>query len=380
QPEKARVAFKALVDADPKDAHALFYLAESMGDLEQFEEADKIYRRLLEQTPDDPEILASYGLSQASQGKLDDAASTFKVLLGLRDLPENLSVLAKTQIARIHLQKGEYEAAVDSAKAVLVFHDMPNIQAVSIAVTASKKEKNDKQALQLLQPLVDKYANDPFVNASYIEVLTRLGEKEKARVAAATQAKFGTRNTVAAAEAMIQAENYTDSVALLKEALAAKPDDVDLQFELGSAMDRSGRKQESEKVFLGIIQKHPDHAGTLNYLGYMWAENGENLDRAAELVSKAISQEPRNGAYIDSLGWIYFRQGKLDLAEKFLTDATRLLPRDATVLEHLGDVLAKRGDIPKALNLYRTALKFEPEAKDEEKLRSKIADLEKRPR
>jgi len=74
---------------------------------------------------------------------------------------------------------------------------------------------------------------------------------------------------------------------------------------------------------------------------------------------------------------VYYRQGKLDLAEKFLTDATRLLPRDATVHEHLGDVFAKRGNYKRALDLYHVALTLDPEAKDEAKLRSKIAQTEK---
>ena len=73
---------------------------------------------------------------------------------------------------------------------------------------------------------------------------------------------------------------------------------------------------------------------------------------------------------------VYFA-GQLDLAEKYLTDATRLLPRDATVHEHLGDVLAKRGDVHRALDLYREALTLDPESKDEAKLRLKIAELEK---
>ncbi len=109
----------------------------------------------------------------------------------------------------------------------------------------------------------------------------------------------------------------------------------------------------------------------------MYAESGTNLERAQDMLTRAVRQDPRNGAYVDSLGWVYFRQGKLDLAEKYLTDATHLLPHDATVREHLGDVFAKRGEYHKALDLYRTALTLEPEAKDEAKLRSKIAEVEK---
>ena len=109
----------------------------------------------------------------------------------------------------------------------------------------------------------------------------------------------------------------------------------------------------------------------------MWADSGVNLERAAEMLVKAVAQEPRNGAYVDSLGWVYFRQGKLELAEKYLTDATKLMPRDATVKEHLGEVLAKRGETSRALTLYRAALNLDPDAKDLEKIRSKIAELEK---
>jgi tetratricopeptide (TPR) repeat protein len=375
--EKARAVFKTLTDADPKDARSLYYLAETLNDLGQFADADKIYRRLLEATPDDPDILASYGLSQMGQHKFEDASKTFQAMLKLADLPENLQVLAKTQLAYIALQNGNYAAAVDEARPILVFRDKPNPQAVNTALEALKKQKRFADAVTLLQPLVDKYSGDPFVNARYVEFLLRAGERDRARVAAATQMKFGVRNTVGAAEAYVQNEQYDAAVTLLQDALKAKPDEIDLQFELGSAYERAGKKAEAEKVFQQILDKHPDNTQTLNYLGYMWAESGVNLDRAQAMLQKAVTAEPRNGAYIDSLGWVYFRQGKLDLAQKYLEDAALLLPRDATVHEHLADVFAKRGDVARALELYRAALKLEPEAKDEAKLRSKISELEK---
>jgi predicted Zn-dependent protease len=375
--EKARASLKALVDADPKDTRSMFYLAEAYNDLEQFAEADKIYRKLLEVTPDDPDVLASYGLSQMGQHKFDEAAKTFQAMEKLPDLPDNLQVLAKTQLALIALQKGDYAAALAMAKPVLVFRDKPNSQAVNTALEALRKQKRWAEGVALLQPLVDKYASDPLVNARYVEFLLRAGDKERARLAATTQVKFGVRNTIGAAEAYVQNEQYPEGIALLKDALKAKPDELELQFELGSAYERAGNKAEAEKTFQQILEKHPDNTQTLNYLGYMWAESGVNLDRAQTMLLKAVAAEPHNGAYIDSLGWVYFRQGKLELAEKYLTDATRLLPQDATVHEHLGDVFAKRGDLGRALDLYRTALKLEPEAKDEAKLRSKIAELEK---
>ena len=375
--DKARMMFKSLVDADAKDARSLFYYAESLSDLEQYSDAEGIYRKLLEQTPNDPDLLASFGLSQVAQRKYDDAERTFKGLLAIADVPDNLIALAKTQLAFIELQRGRYEAAINGAKPVFIFRDKPNAQAIGIALEAFKKEKKYAEGLDLLQPLVEKFGSDAYVNARYVEFLARVGQKDKARQAAAVQSKFGTRNTITSAEALIQAGDNAAGLALVNDALKNRPDDVDLQFELGSAYERSGDHAAAEKVFLDILQKNPEHAATLNYLGYMWADSNTNLDRAADMLSRAVKQEPHNGAYVDSLGWVYFRQGKLDLAEKYLGEATRLLPRDATVHEHLGDVFAKRGNYKRALDLYRVALTLDPEAKDEAKLRSKIAEVEK---
>jgi tetratricopeptide (TPR) repeat protein len=377
QTDKARARFKALAQADPHDTRSRFYLAESLADMQQYEEADKIYRALLEQTPDDADLMASYGISQMSQKKYDDAAKTFHTLLGFKDLPDNSVVLAKTQLAAIDLARGNYDQAVAGTKDILVFRDKPNNQAVAVALDALKKEKKYKEGVALLQPLVDKYASDALLSSRYIEMLARAGDMQQAQLAASTQMKFGVRNTLAAAEAYIAADQTPAAITLLKDALKTKADNVDLQFELGSAFERAGDRGNAEKTFLGILEKNPEHAGTMNYLGYMWAESGQNLDRAAAMLTKAVGQEPRNGAYIDSLGWVYYRQGKLDLAEKLLTDATRLLPNDATVHEHLGDVVAKRGDVTRALSLYRVALVLEQESKDEQKLRTKIAELEK---
>jgi tetratricopeptide (TPR) repeat protein len=375
--DKARAAFKTLVEANPDDARSLFYLAESLNDLEQFEESDKIYRRLLESAPNDPDLLASFGLSQVGQRKYDEAQTTFNRLLAIEAVPDNLAALARTQLAYIELQRGNYDLAVSTARPIFVFRDTPNNQAINIALEALKKQKRYAEAVELLAPLTDRFSAEPFINARYVEMLVRAGERQKAETAMGTQKKFGARNVIATAEGLIQAGEAKTAVALVADALKSKPDDVDLMFELGSAYERAGDQPNAERTFLQVLQKKPDHAGTLNYLGYMWADKDVNLDRAAEMLTRAVAQEPRNGAYVDSLGWLYFRQGKLDLAEKYLSDAARLLPRDATVHEHLADVLAKRGNLERALELYRVALTLEPAPKDEEKIRSKIAEMER---
>jgi predicted Zn-dependent protease len=373
----ARDRFRVVVAAEPKDARSLFYLAEALNDLEEYPEAEKIFRQLLAADPKDPDLVASFGLSLGGQKKWDEAMQTFTNLLATADVPDHLVALAKTQLAYIRLQKGDYANAVESARSIFIFRDKPNTQAINIALEALKKQEKSGDAVALLEPLRTQFASDPFINARYIEALARSGDAAKAREAAAAQVKLGPRNAVAASEAYIQANDYPGAIALMKSAIAAAPDEVDLQFQLGSIYERSGDRKTSESVFLKVLEKKPDHAPSLNYLGYMWAESGTNLERAQEMLTRAVAQEPNNGAYVDSLGWVYFRLGRLDLAEKYLTDAARLMPRDATVHEHLGDVLAKRGDMQRALQVYRTAMNLDPESKEAEKIRSKIAEIER---
>ena len=377
QSEEARSVLQGLLQADPQDARTMFFLAEALNDLEEYTEAEAIYRTLLEKSPNDPDLLASFGLTQLGLRSYDEAEKTFRRLLTIEGVPDNLAALARTQLGYIELERGNYAAAIDAARPVFVFRDKPNNQAINIALEAYRKEKRFQEAADLLRPLSDRFPGDAFVNARYVEMLIRTGRAEEARRMASTAAKFGTRNVIATAEALIGAGQPTEAIAYVTKALESKPDDIDLLFELGSAYERSGDHANAEKAFLRVLEKDPEHAPTLNYLGYMWADANRNLERAAEMLVRAVRQEPRNGAYVDSLGWVYFRLGKLDLAEKHLRDAARLLPRDATVHEHLADVLARQGKHQGALEIYRVALTLEPEPNDEKKIRSKIAEVER---
>ena len=86
------------------------------------------------------------------------------------------------------------------------------------------------------------------------------------------------------------------------------------------------------------IEIDPDHENALNYLGYSFADKGINLDEAISLVERALKIKPDNGAYVDSLGWAYYKKGLIDLAIQHLKRASELMPDDPVIMEHLGDV------------------------------------------
>jgi tetratricopeptide (TPR) repeat protein len=103
----------------------------------------------------------------------------------------------------------------------------------------------------------------------------------------------------------------------------------------------------------------------------MWADRGENLEKAHELLEKAVGREPRNGAYLDSLGWVYFRLGKLEAAQMSLTEAHRREPDDPTIEEHLGDLSERQGNFARAVRHWERALALKPE--EPEKVRQKLS-------
>lgn len=373
----ARDRYRTLVQSDAKDARSLFFLAEALNDLEEYAESEKLFRQLLVADPNDADLVASFALSLAGQKKWDEAAQTFTKLLAMKDVPDNVVALAKTQLAYIDVQRGNTAAAIETAKQIFVFREKLNPQAINIAIEGLRKQEKHAETVTLLEPLVKQFPAEPFINARYVEALVRAGNVAKAREVAVTQARLSTRHAVAMSEAYMSAGDQAAAISILKGVVEGRPEELDLQFQLGSVYERANDRKAAEAVFLKVLEKNPQHAPSLNYLGYMWAESNVNLERAHEMLTRAVGQDPDNGAYVDSLGWVYYRLGKLDLAEKYLTDAARLLPRDATVHEHLGDVLVKRGDVQRALQSYRTAISVDPESKDVEKLRSKIAELER---
>ncbi len=100
-----------------------------------------------------------------------------------------------------------------------------------------------------------------------------------------------------------------------------------------------------------------DNAGALNYLGYMLADRNMRLEEARRLIVQALELEPGNGAYLDSLGWVNFRMGKLDEAETNLRQALDKVGNDPTVHDHLGDVYAQKGRLREAIGQWEMSLK-----------------------
>lgn len=148
-------------------------------------------------------------------------------------------------------------------------------------------------------------------------------------------------------------------------ALVTKQADIELNpsFYLyyGAACERAGYYADAEALFESCIQDYPESHEVLNYLAYMWAEQGRNLHEALAYVDRALAMEPENGAYLDTRGWVFFRQGKYDEAVKDIEKASEYYPRDATISHHLGDAWSALGDRGRALRHWTESYRFDSE-------------------
>jgi len=377
QSEKARQRFDAAVKADPKEPRSRYFLAEALSDLGELKQAEVIFRDLMKEKAADPELLISLGMNLAAQRRFDEAEELFTALANDTRVTEQVRRSAKTQMATIEHQRGNYDLALSKALEIINGAGQPTYQAIAIALDIHRRREAWKEGLALLNPLAAKYPTDTIIQTRLAEFLLRAKDPRGVEAANALR-KTGRREAITVAELYAQLERYDESARVLLELSKEKAGDIDVLFQLGSVYERAKKVKDAEAIFLSILELEDDHAPTLNYLGYMWADRGENLQRAAEMLTTAVQIEPRNGAYLDSLGWVHYRLGNFELAERHLLDAAGLVPRDPTIQEHLGDLFAKRGEYPKALERYREALKLEPQDDEEKKLKTKIAELEGR--
>lgn len=172
---------------------------------------------------------------------------------------------------------------------------------------------------------------------------------------------------------------FSDAVSIASEAIAllsANPPDDAWRFHIGraAALIELKRWSEAQSDLKRAVEIAPEEPTTLNYLGYSWAERGENLEEAFQLIEKAVALAPNSGAIIDSLGWAHYQLGRYEEALPHLEKAASLEPADPTITDHLGDVYARLGRMIEAEYQWRRALELKPNDAMRAAIEKKLTD------
>jgi tetratricopeptide (TPR) repeat protein len=373
-PDEARKMLTRYLEQNPDEAaEARFQLAKIELQLGRTKAAEKQLKESIALSPDDESAQARYALAQAyeSDHSTDAALGAYLDLLKLE--PANTALL--DHIAEIYFLKDDW----DSMRAMLVRakesqNDDPTANHW-LALDAEKK--NDWDAAIKFVKDSSAFKEDPALSLRLSYYLTQAGRLDEAvKVLEDAHKKWPNNDQVE----YFLALGYDDkkesakAVPLLRHVLTLKPQNRDARYQLGVILEKLGKLQEAEPEFRALLADNPDDASVLNYLGYSLADRGQKLDEAESYIAKAVSLDPKNGAYMDSLGWVHYKQGKYKAAALELRKAVDLIGDDDQIWDHLGGAEFKNGDDFKAWQAWKRSESLMPSGA---KLPGKAAQVER---
>ena len=192
-----------------------------------------------------------------------------------------------------------------------------------------------------------------------------------------------------AAGLYLRNDDFDTGEAILEAILDEDPDDEEALYQLGVFLGMADQTDRALETMMQVLEINPNNAHALNYLGYTWAERGQNLDRAEEMIERALAQRPNDGFITDSLGWVYYMRGRnllsgesTALGKEFLlrardqlTLAAELTGGDPVVSEHLGDVYRILNEKQRAYEFYQEAVEMDHREDEQPNLLEKLDDL-----
>lgn len=237
--------------------------------------------------------------------------------------------------ASLLTENGKVDEAVALVKTLINKKKPTNI------ITKSGADENDLNGLFTIKsPLYDDFTNYLFISNLY------------------SQAKRGKEAIETANQA------YTIAGDADRQQIA--------KLTLATAQQMSGDFQSAETTLRALLKQSPRNPIALNNLGYFLTERNVKLDEALELIQQALKIDPTNPSYLDSLGWVYFKLGKLAEAEKYLKDALRFDSSSPTINEHLGDVYHQQGKSELAKSAWQKALDLVSDTEETSRLNTKL--------
>ena len=382
QLDEALKEYKALSDADPENAlDALVHIGEIERRQGKYEDALATIHKALKLDPTSLDAGYNEGLLLDILGRLDEAAQAYQSMLDQNPSPTDQSSIAHANGAYTDEEKsnrsifldrlaGVYEEENKTDDAIATYQKLIALggnyasRGYQEEVDAYRQAHEFDKSLEVAKKAAAANPKDPDIQLTLAGELADQGHPDEGLATAKKLLDGATPDQQRAVwEAIAQidvrlhrwkdAEDALDKV----EPLATKKEDRTYLFFLrGELAERQKHNDQAEHSFQQALDLDPDNAMTLNYLGYMWADKGEKLPEALKMIKKALVAEPMNGAYLDSLGWVYFKMGEYELAEDNLRSAANRDQTDPTVHMHLGDLYEKTGRIRLAAAQWEMSL------------------------
>lgn len=396
QLDALRQRLRERVAARPRDAYAWTALGERHAEDGEWDESEQAFERATTLDAGDATRWEKLGRARMRAGKPLQAADAFERARLIDPTRRFLDSL----IVRLSIEAGDPPRALAAIRRLSGPASTPSQAALALAGMLTERQDPVGAATVLENALTEAPADTAlrlglgrvfFASERWADVESTLSpipvgapervESMQLRAAAAlraddqagldaaftlletlrVEAPEADRPSIALQQVRIRREQkrYDDARRVIDEARKQWPLDDGLQFLDGMLHDDQGRRELALKTMLGLVERSPRHAGALNYVGYTWADRGTRLEEAETYIRRALEVEPNDGAIVDSLGWVLFRRGDLGSAEATLRRAVELMPEEGELHYHLAEVLAAGRRVEESLEAFDKALSFE---------------------
>ena len=389
QVDDALKIYQELAEDDPKDPSSLLRMSQIYRQKHDLAKAREAAEKAKEIEPNNIEIQYNDVLLLEAEGKVPDAIKSLKTILD-STAKKTYSGSEKRNRAALLDKLGFLNRSIEQyPQAIEVYRQIADLDSDSAAgaeaeiIETYRQSKDFQKAEAESEAASKKYPNDSSVRAERASLLADMGKTDQAAAEARKlmdgKNDFGVYLNLA--DIYEKGKNFTEMAKTLDsaEGLAKGNDEkVRVMFMRGAMYERQKNFTNAEAEFRKVLALDPENAGTLNYLGYMLADRNVRLDEAKDLISKALAQEPNSGAYLDSMGWVYFRLNKLQEAEEKLRRALEYMSRDATVHDHLAEVYFREGKTREAIAQWQNSLKEWQTSSPSEIDHSEVSKIQKK--
>jgi tetratricopeptide (TPR) repeat protein len=370
QYDAALQEYKAIVDADPQDPQSYMRMAEIYRRNGQFDKALQSLNNAQANIQDSLEVPYNKAVILQAEGKFDDATQILQGLVTKTEKPDNNysageknnRAIFLERLGGIYRDENKNDQAAQTFKLMLPLGEDNMSRGYQELIETYRNAKQWAQATATAQEAVQKLPNDRMLKLTLAQQLADNGQGDAA-LAEARKLLKGTpddRETyLSLANIEGRLKRWKEAEEDLNKALQLSTKDEERNYALfvqASLLERQKKFDQAESIFRRLLDRDPNNAMVLNYLGYMLADRGTKLEESLTLLKKAIQLDPQNGAYLDSIGWAYFKSGQYDLAEENLRRAIDRTGNDPTVHDHLGDVYARTGRLRLAAAQWERAV------------------------
>ena len=356
---EALTEFQQLVEDEPRDWQGWLRISQIQRQNGKVAEARQAILKAREADPNNLEVRYQEINLLESEGKQPEAIQALKDMISTTvrksytpSEQQNRALLYE-RLGLLYRNNSQYKEAADSFRELGLLGVDFGPRAASQLMETWRAAKDWTKAVEEADAANKRFPNDRMVKLVRANILAETGKSELAasELKSLLDGKSDREVYLSLAQIHDKGKNYAEMAKAIDQAekLSDSAEEKEgVWFTRGAMLEKQKKFDQAEAEFRKLLAQNPENIGALNYLGYMLADRNVKLEEALGMIQKAVQKDPENGAYLDSLGWAFFRLNRYPEAESNLRRSIEKVPTDPTVRDHLGDVYYKQGKLKEA--------------------------------